>query len=425
MIRRIIKKILPKSIYDILFYIERLFLYRYFNILYRITISRIKRQKTVSVAFFLFNTDTWKADSVYRAFEENPRFLPCVVICPLINKGDSFLQEQRNQCVELVNKEKYRFLFGFEGETKKSLKLKKLPKFDIIFFLNPNAHTLSRFTLFENKRSLNCYIPYSFNIDNLIDYEYNNPVLNSMYRVFSLSEYHHKNYKEFSEIKGGNSFVSGFPQFDRYFKKDINTTRNYKNSARKKVVWGPHWTIPKLQNTGLDWGCFLLYYNVFLEFADQFKNDIEFVLKPHPFLFNLLQKDENWGEFKTKRYLKEWENRENCQIYFGDYTDLFLNSDALIHDSGSFTVEYLCLNKPVAYLINDLNFQMRFNHIGKQAIDLHYKVFNVLDLEMFLINVINGIDSFQIDRKKFIENNLLIDGKSGKRIVSHIEKIIS
>lgn len=138
-----------------------------------------------------------------------------------------------------------------------------------------------------------------------------------------------------------------------------------------------------------------------------------------------MEKEENWGKAKTRNYLRKWSDRDNCQIIYGDYVDLFKHSDALVHDSGSFTLEYLCLNKPVAYTYNTSAYMSRFNNIGKQAIDLHYKIGNNFEFEEYIINVIQGNDNLENKRRDFNANTLKADGNAGARIVKHLEKIIS
>lgn len=425
MIKKLILRLTPKIIHEKYLELKKVYFYRSFEKQYNVVLKKIKHKEKIKVAFYLFNVDTWKADSVYWALEENEKFIPHIVICPLISKGDEFLNQQFQQCLNLVKRKKYRYIIGFAGDAENTVKPIKIKPFDIVFFLNPNALTIPQYTLLRNRKSLNCYIPYSFNIDNLIEYEYNNKVLNMMFKVFALTDYHQQQYFQYSECKGLNTYVAGFPQLDSYIHVAQSNPWKTPTSHRKKIVWGPHWTIPGLQETGLDWACFLYYADFVLLLADKYKNEIEFALKPHPFLFNLLEKEENWGKEKVEAYLHNWETKENCQIAHGDYIDLFKHSDALIHDSGSFTVEYLCLKKPVAYTINNKNYLNRFNQIGISAINLHYKIESAADFEKFIINVMNGTDPMESNRKTFNGEVLMADGSAGWRIVNHLEKSIT
>ncbi|WP_213522254.1 CDP-glycerol glycerophosphotransferase family protein [Nonlabens sp.] len=423
-IKSLVKNSIPKPLFRILGRWKKNFFYKKFDNQYNRILKELKQKSKIKIAFYIFNADTWKADTVYQAFEKSDKFIPYLVICPLINKGDSFLQQQFEQCLSLVKKNRYRYIVGFKGLKESEIVKTQIPNFDIVFFLNPNNLSIRPYRILHNKNSLNCYIPYSFNIDNLMDYEFNNFKLNLMYRLFALTPYHQKMYQEYSDKKGSNTFVSGFPQLDRFFKNTSSNPWKNPKSTRKKIIWGPHWTIPGKQETGLDWSCFLDYAEFMLQLADRYKEVIELALKPHPFLFQLLSKEENWGKIKTDAYLTKWELRENCQIHWGDYLDLFIHSDSLIHDSGSFTVEYLCVDKPVAYTSNRNNYIERFNQIGRKAISTHEIISNKNDLEKFITSILEDKDPFKNPRSDFQINTLKADGKAGKRIVKHLEKIL-
>ena len=54
---------------------------------------------------------------------------------------------------------------------------------------------------------------------------------------------------------------------------------------------------------------------------------------------------------QNNKILSEWESLSNAQLETGKYVDLFMTSDAMIHDCGSFTIEYHYTLKPVMYLV--------------------------------------------------------------------------
>jgi CDP-glycerol glycerophosphotransferase (TagB/SpsB family) len=74
----------------------------------------------------------------------------------------------------------------------------------------------------------------------------------------------------------------------------------------------------------------------------------------------------------------------------GEYLDLFFTSDAMIHDSGSFLIEYLYTKKPVMFLRSDNSIEERFNEVGKMALSKIYQGKNKEDLESFVQEVIIG-----------------------------------
>lgn len=62
----------------------------------------------------------------------------------------------------------------------------------------------------------------------------------------------------------------------------------------------------------------------------------------------------------------------NSMLSEGDYIDLFLSSDGIIHDSGSFIAEYLYTRKPALHTMTNPKTYEEFNEIGKQCLDVYY-----------------------------------------------------
>ena len=71
-----------------------------------------------------------------------------------------------------------------------------------------------------------------------------------------------------------------------------------------------------------------------------------------------------------------------------DYLALFKYSDALIHDCGSFTIEYLYMDNPVMFLTLDEHHADNLNATAKKAYSLHYKGRSRIDIEEFVVSVI-------------------------------------
>jgi CDP-glycerol glycerophosphotransferase (TagB/SpsB family) len=87
-----------------------------------------------------------------------------------------------------------------------------------------------------------------------------------------------------------------------------------------------------------------------LELAQAYKDRIQIAFKPHPSLITQLYQHPDWGKERADDYYARWQQMENTQLETGGYVDLFMTSDAMIHDSGSFVVEYLYANRPVMFV---------------------------------------------------------------------------
>lgn len=95
------------------------------------------------------------------------------------------------------------------------------------------------------------------------------------------------------------------------------------------------------------------------------------------------------------------------QLEETDYVNLFLTSDALIHDCGSFTAEYLMTGKPVMYLAKE-HHDDTLNDFGIAAYSLHYQGSSMQDVERFLYEVVEeGNDPMAVRRNDFCRRYLL------------------
>lgn len=390
-------------------------------------VKDLKENNNIKIAFFLLNVDTWKLDSLYWSFQNHPRFEPIVIICPFIGKGDDFMKSELKKGIDYCTLKKYNHFEAYNELKAKDVK--SIIKPDIVFFTNPNRLTFDALLIDNYLNKLTCYVPYSFRIDTLYEYEFNSRMVNLTWLNFYESNIHRKLAKKYADNRGENVIVTGFPFLDGY-KNNNNKNENgvWKtfNKNIKRIIWAPHWTIKGFQNTGLDWSCFLEYHQLILDLAREFKDEIQFALKPHPFLKKILADESLWGIEKTNKYFDEWRRLDNCQYINGDYIELFKESDALIHDSGSFMTEYLALNKPVAYTISENSIDDRFNEFGQKVLKGHELINSKNELRGFILDLLNNEDKLKGKREEIIiENNLQSSELISNKIVEIINNKIS
>lgn len=385
-------------------------------------LEKVRNKKKIKVVFFLINVDIWKLDSVYWSLKNASRYEPIVIICPFLSKGDVFLNSELKKGIEFCEKREYDYFLGYNMQLKEAIDIKQIINPDIVFFTNPNNLTSKEFLIDNYLDKLSCFVPYSFRIDRLYNYEYNNRLVNLTWINFYETKIHKKLSKKYAANSGRNVIVSGFPALDVYSTKtELVNNEVWKKSLqkRKKIIWAPHWTIKNYQSTGLDWSCFLDYSEIILDLAIEYKDKIQIAIKPHPLLKTLLEKDSLWGGIKTRKYFEKWSVIENCQFVSGDYKELFEQSDALIHDSGSFMTEYIVLNKPVAYTVSEIGIKDRFNDFGNIVLSGHEIVYNKQDFRRFIENLLNGVDTLKEKRKDIIKKHRL----SGHQLIG--DKIVN
>ena len=125
-----------------------------------------------------------------------------------------------------------------------------------------------------------------------------------------------------------------------------------------------------------------------------------------------LRKEEYWGKEKTSEYYKKMSEHKNVVMSLeGDYLEAFVNSDALIHDCGSYAAEYLYTGKPCAYMLREsVNQEKTHTKFGIKCINSHYLIKNKADFIDFIENVvIKGIDKKKEERNNFAKNEVMFN----------------
>lgn len=392
--------------------------------------ERIRQKDKIQVSFILYNVDSWKYNQLYWSLQHHQRFDPNVVLAPYMNKDKSFCQSEIAKSETFAQNQKYNYTIGYDKDTHQSFQPDPLMNADIVFHQNPITFGGVPFNILSLKNQLNCYIPYSIRIDTLYEYNYQN-LFNSLTWInFFESDVHLSLSRKYARNNGENVVVLGHPQFDNLLLPPASDPWKIQTAKEvKRIIWAPHWTIKGYQTTGINWACFLDYADFFLEIAKKLKGKAQFAMKPHPFLRNILAMPELWGSTKTEAYFIKWENGENTQIVDGDYIDLFKTSDVLIHDSGSFMVEYMILNKRAAYTMNaDMNPQKEFNDYGQIALGMHTIVKSTENLKLFIESIVEGDSQHQTSTKGQPSLQLLIPPRThetvSESITYHLNNIL-
>lgn len=374
---------------------------------------KIQKKDKVSVVFFAMNLPMWRYQSLYEALSKHPYFDTHIVLSPCI----SFSREQQKKDIELLrtffNKKSIKYIdFNLEDSTCYDVKGKLKP--DILFYTQPSFFILRKehdSHSFTDK--LLCYYPYAF-WTALSDWSYDKPFHNIAWKLYYSTELHRKDAIHIAHNKGKNVVVVGYPNADNFlFSPPIDVWKPQKKK-KKRLIWAPHFTIIK-ERSLVSHSNFLWMADFMLNIAQKYAEDIQIAFKPHPRLLTELYLHPEWGKEKANAYYDTWKNLGNGQLDDGEFKDLFMTSDGMIHDSGSFTVEYHYSLKPVMYVIKDKKvYADTLSDFGKLALDAHYFGQNETDIISFIENIIlNSNDDMYPIRKKFYDDYLLPpDGKS-------------
>lgn len=375
-------------------------------------IQRIHAKGKVSVCFIVSSLPMWRFQRVYDTLAQDSRFILSIAIYPF----PTFSKEEQAAAMESLRTYfagKRMPLLDLSKETLPGDALKAQLDPDIVFYpqpynwLYPNDLNCTHFT-----DRLLCYIPYSIYMTEA-PWVYKSFFNNIAWRLFFGSAFSKTYASQLLYNKGHNIRVVGEPMADYFSEPPVQSVWKPQNCIKKKVIWAPHFSI-------IDEGLhhrdsFSWLSETMWKMAEQYRDRIQVAFKPHPRLRSVLSNLAGWGEDKTQAYYKKWEEGENTQLESGPYVDLFKDSDAMIHDCGSFSVEYHFTGKPALFTTHDIDKVLKDkNEVGRNGLLAHYIGRNEEDVKTFLDQVVlGGIDPKKEERAQFRKKYLIPpDGKS-------------
>lgn len=394
----IIKKILGESLFFQLTLLK-------LNYLHKKALYRIRKKEKINVVFLLIHAPVWKYEKLYRLLEKDNRFNPLVLVCPYMSYGSDNMKNDMEQAYNLFREKNYNVIKSLK-EDGSWVQLEELSP-DIIFFTSPHFLTKPHYYIFYCKNYLTCYVPYNFGNSHLLQMFHNQDFHNRVWKLFAETKIHKKYSVNVARNKGKNVLVTGFPGTDVFLEKQKGESNIWKHQHTKKIIWAPHHTIDE-DKSFISFSSFNLYSEYMFELLDQYNNSIEIVFKPHPLLKIKLYNEPNWGKEKTDAYFNRWKEHPNGNLHLEDYTDLFLSSDAMIHDSGSFLIEYLYTEKPVLRTDRDNTIIDRLNSFGRMAYNVHYIAKNREDINSFIKMIVEQSEDEKKEvRFEFKQKHLL------------------
>ena len=376
----------------------------------RQAIKRIQNNGHASVVFIVSSLPMWRAQAIYDLLQSDSRFSPHIALYPF----PTFSAAQKEEAMSGLQSYFKGKAIPFEDlsqESNPGQALKNRLSPDIVFFPQPYNY------LFGNDldsqhftNSLNCYIPYSIRTSTGSKV-YQTYLNETAWRLFYPSQLHYQEAKRILYNNGKNIRITGDPIIDLFQAPENTQVWKTQDKSKKRIIWAPHFSI--IDNGIMHRDSFTWLSECMQEIAEQNKESIQIAFKPHPRLKSELYALPNWGKERTDIYYRFWQEGENTQLEIGGYVDLFKESDAMIHDCGSFSVEYLLTGKPVMFMTQDITKSIEGqNELGQQALLSHYHGHSKEDIIAFINNtVINRNDPMKEARKAFYDNYLRPPGE--------------
>ena len=325
----------------------------FLRICYIISLKRLRlktKKSPIDVYFFVSEIAKWKAQSLYDLLESDKRFTPYICVYPMQKETmltDNNISDVLNDKISDFQNKGMRVINIWDIQGRR-LKMSFFNSCGIIFYQQPWDAPPAPSPLKIAKNYLTFYIPYFLvnNFDKKLDLclslqrqVYRYIVLNDSIKEFFLKQVW--KYKFAGKIVGlGHTCTDAFHTIKRQNKEFA-------------VIYAPHFSFPCASvNRVLYYSTFLDNGELILDFAKKHR-EVRWIFKPHPRLKSELEVTGVWSKEKIDQYFNEWETiGESC--YSSDYQELFVNSDVMLTDCGSFLTEYACTGNPIIRMISPL-----------------------------------------------------------------------
>lgn len=380
-------------------------------------VELVQQRQKVRVAFIAMNVPMWKYQRLYDAMLNDSRFEVKVFLSPsiayVIEQQERDLADMR-RCFSSHRVEYTDYDFQHPCDIKAEFDP------DIIFYPQPYEHLLTPLhdcTHFYDR--LVCFYPYSF-MTGKGKLTYDSHFHNLAWRLYYPNEEIRHEAQVTAWNKGRNVRIVGHPNGDVFAFWDGAAPWKPMTDGRprKRIIWAPHFSFDDKFGQ-LPRGNFLWMAHFMLDLAQRYQEFVQIAFKPHPRLLTELYAHPEWGKQRTDEYYQMWKDMPNTQLETGTYVDLFMSSDAMIHDSASFVIEYLYTHKPVMFVSRDINhFLTGQTDLSREAFAQFYIGKDEREILDFVDNVVlGGEDPMLSQRMAFYERHLMPPG--GKSVAQN------
>ena len=369
-------------------------------------IEKIRGRGYANVVFIAPNPTMWRYQGIYDLMKQDPRFHVTILLTTFKDYSDA----QNTQNIKAL-----REYFDSKGVayhdtttwTPDKYNIRDWLDPDIMFYPQPYSRCFGN--PLDNryfKDKLVCFAPYGFGTVSQ-PWALNASFQNIAWKLFYETDVYRDAARKLAYNHGVNVEVVGNTNADEFLKPEHNDPWKDNSHSMKKVIWAPHFTLTqglKFNRSGFVW-----LHEIMLKLAHEYNDRIQFAFKPHPRLKSVLYELPDWGKERTDSYYQEWSRMPNTQLEESAFIDLFMNSDAMIHDCASFTVEYHYTRKPCLFTTHNIQeIREPLNELGRAALDAHYQGNDEDDIRQFLEQtVLAGNDPKQGEREEFFRKYLL------------------
>lgn len=370
-------------------------------------LTNVKGSDPIRVAFIASNFASWKVDQVVDAMKISGRFETKVLLGRMSNRiGETIADHEHQKLSSHFKNKGFDVVDAFNMDDATIRETIRQIDPNVVFITNP--HSLITKALHQEvlAERLTCYVPYHHEVvaygDNREQYDQLSH--NAFWKVF-VPHQTSKEYYRKTRMKGDKGVVvTGLPACEPLFERSREFSYHWKSQDGEKlrIIWAPHWLI----RSDLKLATIYELGDAIKDLAWRYRDRVEWVMRPHPFLKPTLDSHSDWGKARSDEFFQFWAESDFAQIEEGNYIDLFQTSDAMIHDSGSFLAEYLCVDKPVMYLKTETTAENYLNYFGQRALNACEVGRSIDDIERFIESLLSGKDPNKDKRQKFFNETM-------------------
>jgi hypothetical protein len=216
------------------------------------------------------------------------------------------------------------------------------------------------------------------------------------WKVFLESDAALASYRSVSPVAGCNGVVAGDLKLDPLASFPRNP------GPRRRVLLCPHHSVGGGANDVLALSNFLRYADFFAELPARFP-ELDFLFRPHPFLFPVLERPKFWGPEKCAAWRERFLAHPNAAWSSGgDPVADFAASDAIVQDCASFLAEWMFTGRPCCYLLKSEADLSKFLPVGRECLARCTVAYDEAAIAAFLRDVVlGGRDALAEEREAF------------------------
>ncbi len=384
-----------------------LWLYHRAPVIQRRRVQMVQRRGYARVVFLAMNVPMWKYQRLYQAMLGHPLFRPTIVLSPSVAYVHAQQQADMKALRDYFDARDTTYI-DWDPAAPCDIGGELDP--DIIFYPQPYEHLLvPQHDCTSHYDRLLCFYPYSF-MTGSGSLTYNLHFHNMAWRLYYPNSIIASTAQATAHNHGCNVRVVGHPVADEFAQWHGSDPwcAIADGRPRRRIIWAPHFAFtPQFGQTARS--NFLWMAHFMLDLAQRYQEFIQVAFKPHPRLLTELYAHPEWGKQRTDDYYRLWSTMPNTQLELGQYVDLFMTSDAMIHDCASFVIEYLYTHKPVMFVSRNIDqLLVGQTDLSREAFGQLYIGCDEREIIDFVDNVVLGEeDTMAPLREGFVQRRLL------------------